>query len=83
VRFLLYADRTLIDANIPTFAALRERLRPLVRGRPSGLSDLHVLVFDTGDDSYLGRRNVLVWDGEPVLVRPARESPAPEVRLRV
>jgi hypothetical protein len=60
----------LIDANLPTVAALRERLRLEVAGHPSGMSDLYVLVFDRGDGRFLGRRSVMVEDGHPVLVPP-------------
>ena len=72
MRFLLYAGDGLIDANIPTLAALRERLRLELAGQPSAMSDLYVLVFNAGDGRYLGRRNVLVEDGHPVLVLPGR-----------
>ena len=68
--FLLYAGHGVIDANIPTLAALRERLRLEVAGKPSAMSDLYVLVFSRDDGRYLGRRNVLVADGHPVLVPP-------------
>jgi hypothetical protein len=70
MRFLLYRGHSLIDANIPTVAALRERLRLEVAARPRGVSDLHVLVFERGDGRFLGRRGVLVEDGHPVLVSP-------------
>ena len=70
MRFLLYAAHGLIDANIPTIAALRERLRLEVATQPSGMSNLYVLVFDRGDDRFLGRCSVMVEDGHPVLVRP-------------
>jgi hypothetical protein len=71
MRYLLYADRGLVDADVPTLAALREHLRRLVNGQPPGPAGLYVLVFDSADDRYLGRVDVLVEDGEPVLVRPA------------
>lgn len=70
MRFLLYAGHSLIDANIPTIAALRERLRMEVAARPREVSDLYVLVFDRGDGRFLGRRRVLVEHGHPVLVSP-------------
>jgi hypothetical protein len=70
MRFLLYACRGLIDANISSLAALLARLRLEVAGRPAGVSDLWVLVFDPDDGRYLGRLNVLVEDGRPLLVRP-------------
>jgi hypothetical protein len=68
MRFLLYGGHGLIDANIPTVAALRERLRLEVAARPRGVSDLYVLIFERGEGRFLGRRRVLVEDGYPVLV---------------
>ena len=52
MRFLLYAGHSLIDANVPTIAALRERLRLEVATHPSGMSDLYVLVFDRVDGRF-------------------------------
>ncbi|HWD73733.1 MAG TPA: hypothetical protein VG371_01255 [Solirubrobacteraceae bacterium] len=70
MRFLLYSSRGLVDADLPGEAALRERLRQMA-GQPGGLSGVYVLVFDTGTDRYLGRCDIVVDDGEPVLVGPA------------
>jgi hypothetical protein len=54
--------------QIPTLAASRERVRLEVAGEPAAMSDLYVLVIKRGEGRYLGRRNVLVEDGQPVLV---------------
>jgi hypothetical protein len=70
VRFLLYSSRGLVDADLPGEAALRERLRQMA-GQPGGLSGVYVLVFDAATDRYLGRCDIVVDDGEPVLVGPA------------
>jgi hypothetical protein len=70
MRFLLYGPHGLIDANIPTVAALRERLRLEAAGRPSATSDLYVLVFDRADGRFLGRRDVVIEDGYPIVVSP-------------
>jgi hypothetical protein len=69
VRFLLYSSYGLVDANLSSFSALRERLRLMTR-QPVGMSGVHVLVFDAETDRYLGRRDIIIDDGEPVLVRP-------------
>lgn len=37
---------------------------------PVGMSGVYVLIFDTETDRYLGRREILVDNGEPVLVDP-------------
>jgi hypothetical protein len=85
VRFLLYGSGGLIDANLPTLAALYKRLRLAVAARPSGTSDLRVLIFNCGDDRFLGRGDVLVEDGNPVLVmlgcRVPESTVAPEHAL--
>jgi hypothetical protein len=73
MRYLLYRDRGLIDANVATVSALRERLRAEVAVWPWRVSDLNVLVFDSDDVPFLGRRSVLVVDGHPVLVPPGLE----------
>jgi hypothetical protein len=70
VRFMLYRSQGLVDANLPSLSALRERLR-LMAGQPVGMSGVYVLVFDVETDRYLGRRDILVDDGELVLVSPA------------
>lgn len=72
MRFVLYAGHVLIDANLPTLVALRERLRLEVARQPSAMADLHVLVFNCGDGRYLGRLNVVLEDGQPVLALPGR-----------
>ena len=82
MRFLLYAGHGLIDANIPTIAALRERLRREVARRPAIMSELYVLVFDRGDDRFLGRCGVMVQDGHPVLVRPDSDGYGTDQRSR-
>jgi hypothetical protein len=69
VQLLLYASHGLIDANLPSFAALHERLRLKLAGQPSGMSNLYVLVFDD-DGRFRGRRDVMVQDGRPLLVPP-------------
>lgn len=68
VRFLLYGDGGLIDANFPTLAALYKRLRREVAARPLGVPNLRVLIFDRRDDRFLARGDVLVEAGNPVLV---------------
>lgn len=70
--FLLYAGGGLIDANIPTLAPLYKRLRLEVAARPLGAPDLCVLIFECGDGRFVGRGDVLVEDGNPVLVLPGR-----------
>ncbi|HWE12558.1 MAG TPA: hypothetical protein VG365_03550 [Solirubrobacteraceae bacterium] len=70
MRFLLYSSHGLVDANLPNLSALHERLRQMNR-QPVGMSGVHVLVFDAETDRYLYRRDILVDDGEPVLVSPA------------
>jgi hypothetical protein len=79
VRFVLYGGHGLIDADLPGLPALRERLAQMVR-RPGGLSGVFVLVFDTETDRYLGRCDILVDDGKPVLVYGGSQSPA-EIRF--
>jgi hypothetical protein len=80
---LLYSSRGLIDADLPSFLALRERLRQMAR-QPAGLSGVYVLVFDTATDRYLGRCDIVVDEGEPVLVGPAIacEPPVAAAELR-
>lgn len=67
---MLYASHGLVDANIPTWSALHERLR-LMAGQPAVTSGVHVLIFDAGTNRYLGRRDIVLDDGEPMLVNPA------------
>jgi hypothetical protein len=67
---LLYGSTGLIDANLPSLSALRGRLR-LMAGQQVGMFGVHVLVFDAETDRYLGRRDIVIDDGEPVLVSPA------------
>lgn len=69
MRFLLYRSHELVDAGLPSLPALRERLR-LMAEEPVGMSGVYVLIFDTETDRYLGRREILVDNGEPVLVDP-------------
>jgi hypothetical protein len=69
MHFLLYAGHGLVDANLPTVAALRDCLRLKLAGRPPGMSDLYVLIFDH-DGRFLDRRGVMVQDGHPCLVPP-------------
>jgi hypothetical protein len=70
VRVLLYCSQGLVDANLPSMSALRERLRLMAR-QPLGMSGVHILVFDAETDRYLGRRDIVVDEGELVLVSPA------------
>jgi hypothetical protein len=70
VRYLLYSSYGLVDANLPNLSALHERLRRMAR-QPVGMSGVHVLVYDAETDRYLGRRDIIVDNGEPVLVSPA------------
>jgi hypothetical protein len=67
VRYLLYRSHGLVDANLPSLSALQERLRLMAR-QPLGMSNVHVLMFDDETDRYLGRRDIVVDDGELVLV---------------
>jgi hypothetical protein len=69
VRFLLYSNRGLLDADLPSLSALRERLRQMA-GRPGGLSGAYALAFDRKTDRYMGRCDIFVEDGEPLLVGP-------------
>jgi hypothetical protein len=63
VRFLLYSSRGLVDAGLPTWSALCERLRLMAR-QPVGVSGVYVLVFDAETDRYLGRRDIVAFDTE-------------------
>ena len=69
MRFLV-TGHGVIGANIPPLAAPYKRGRLEVAGQPSAMSDRYVPVFSRGDGRYLGRRNVLVEDGHPMLVPP-------------
>jgi hypothetical protein len=43
----------------------------LMAHEPVEMSGVHVLVFDAETDRYMGRRDIVLDDGEPVLVSPA------------
>ena len=75
MRFLLYSSQGLVDANLPSLAALQERLRRMTR-KPVGMLGVHVLIYDTETDRYLGRREIVIDHGEPVLVSPPAGPPA-------
>jgi hypothetical protein len=64
VRFLLYTSHGLVDAGLPSWSALCERLRLMAR-QPVGVSGVYVLVFDAETDRYLGRRDIVLFEAEP------------------
>lgn len=69
MRFLIYSGNGLVDANLHNVPALHGRLRLMARRRRE-MAGAHVLVFHTETDRYLGRRDIIIDDGEPVLVCP-------------
>jgi hypothetical protein len=67
---LLYSSHGLVDAGLPSVSAVCERLGLMSR-KPGDKSGVYVLVYDAETDRYLGRRDIVVDDGELVLVSPA------------